>query len=73
MSTLTLNKYRDLSHDRKHSLLLIHKQSNTEGELDPDTKTIPLGQAGMRERRNGEKEGRDEGEGGVTTPRDMSC
>jgi len=43
---LDLNAHRDVSHKKPHSFIFIHNQSNTGGDLDKETKTIPIGQAG---------------------------
>jgi hypothetical protein len=46
MSQIDLNQARNTSHEKGHSFLFIHNQSNTGGEPDAETKTVPIGQAG---------------------------
>ncbi|KAL0487148.1 phospholipase [Acrasis kona] len=46
MSQIDLKKSRDITHEKDFSFLFIHNQSNEGGDLDPLTKTIPIGQAG---------------------------
>jgi hypothetical protein len=46
MSQLNLFKARNTSHEKDFSYLFIHNQSNRGGDLDAETKTVPLGQAG---------------------------
>lgn len=45
-SDIAIERARDTSHEKEHSFVFIHNQSNTGGDVDPETKTIPLGQAG---------------------------